>query len=194
MGPDKKLLIDTIEIDGYAFRAIIDTRATASFVPLQGKIMKQPTPSLEEAAIKLQTIGNSLMVKVFKTILSIRPNGEQVGLTTSEVSAPGVGNNILGCDIVVGLAELASLKGSISFLGEAPAVSWHLDASQHDHYSAHHHDKVQPGNTYPVALVSHTTPEEYPPDTVEPPRVNNGAALQAILEDYKDIFAKSLNG
>lgn len=109
----EQLTIEKIEIEGRQFSGIIDTGATASFVPLNGKIVERIQPNLQITGGKIETLRSEIGSTLYKTALKLKPWGSQVEPVISEALVIDSGTHILGHDIIIGLPELEAFQPTL---------------------------------------------------------------------------------
>ncbi|CAA2962553.1 Hypothetical predicted protein [Olea europaea subsp. europaea] len=123
------LIIEDMDVMGMKVKAIIDTGATASFVPLGGKIIKHIRPTLQSSNSRIETLGNMISSNVHQAQLIIKPWASTKKVTPSQVIVIDSGSHILGYDIVLGLPELDKLQAHISFKSLKPEIIWQMETN-----------------------------------------------------------------
>lgn len=69
----ESLIIESMDVGGLHIRAVIDTGATASFMPLHGRIAKHIRPTMKPADIKVETVNDQVNTDIFSTKLMLKP-------------------------------------------------------------------------------------------------------------------------
>ena len=109
---------------GHTVDAIIDTGATATFIPAQGIIMQQSQPDLIPTPTKLQTIGSIISQTVQQTKLLIKPKASNSQPIQTRAFVIDTGDKILGSDAVIGLPDLKALRTNINPCEETSSIQW----------------------------------------------------------------------
>lgn len=119
-----RLIIEPIDVMGIKVRGIIDTGATASFIPSKGVIIQHINPPLQPASAKLNTVGHTFSSLIHKTSLLIKPFSTNVHPIRAQALVINTGKDILGYDIVLRLPELEKLGAHIGFHNGNPLIQW----------------------------------------------------------------------
>ena len=110
-----RLLITDIKIGNHVYSAIVDSAATSSYLPLNGRVISQINPLLQQANVKSRlAVDERDEVSKLETTLSFKLAriGDQRPVTGRFLTINGQGS-ILGHDLLLGLPEMRALKLSL---------------------------------------------------------------------------------
>lgn len=172
--PHNGLIIAPVIINGLEARAVIDTGASASFVPKNGLICGQSRLSLTQIMSKTKTADNSLLDCTHSTDCEISLPIEDSPKITNRFLIINTSNDILGYDVLFGTDIIKRLK---------------IDIKTRD-------------NMIVAKIASHIIGREDYPDQCQPcvgllkpePVISEDMRLQELLISYSDVFAETAVG
>lgn len=177
-----KLITSDFLIQGTPAKGVIDCGATRTFIPSDGKIMKntllQRLP-IRNTRVHAYTADNKL-VRINSAIdVHIKPVGSTKPPTQTEMLiVDSLQSDLLGADLIVGIPLLHKLQGTIDFSKLPISVKW-----------AHDPPPQEPPQATIALLPTLNDKLEAP---VPSPSSGDGE-LQSIISRYA-IFAEELNG
>lgn len=148
-------------------------------------------------------------------MVSVRPWASAKQPQNCEVLVLNIGKDILGADLVLGTPELNQLRASINFSSDGLTLTWDKHGARTVGSSRHTERDLMDTNilaTTSTSLASHKEhmsqastqstqlPGSHDPEitreqvTIEPHSLNSHHNLNKLIECYKDVFARKLNG
>lgn len=191
-------------------KSIIDTGATASFVPVGGKIIKYLCPNMELSDTQVTTVNELVNTELYKAHVTIKPWGENQPPQHHQILIIDLGNHIFGADIVLGLPELKKLASYINFTTEIPSVIWDslggTDLKQQpkqqftpEILATTLADTVtHQSQTFMSPVSLHSSNKDATNIEISETKTKEANVqvdtIESIIKQFKDVFATKLNG
>lgn len=170
-----KLIREKFFIKGHLFTPVIDSGATTSFIPSQGQIIKKLNPQKQPANIMVQTADNGLVQIKSLVTLPLQPEKSTAQPHDTELLiVDSLTEEVLGCDLVVGLPLLYSCSASLCFDTVPVTVKWPTSTRNDTHHRTHNAVAALTANKIVIE--------------------DSEKQINQILEQYSSVFADQLNG
>lgn len=120
-GPDA--IITTLVVNGVEARTLIDTGATASFIPLRGNILSSATNRLSAANTSVKAAWGNIRSQVYSVRATGKPKDSNQASQEFTAYAFETGSDkMLTYELILGLSEIRAFGMKIDFSGGQPCV------------------------------------------------------------------------
>lgn len=118
------MILTQVLVGKLKLSALIDTGATATFIPHEGQIMRLIQPEIRPFSSTVHTASREAVPALGKATITIQPIGCIQPAIQVEVVVLQTGGNILGQDLVLGLPEFHALRAQFNFETLPPTITW----------------------------------------------------------------------
>lgn len=218
------MILTQVLVSKLKLTALIDTGATATFIPHEGRIMRLIKPELRSFSSTVHTASKEAVPALGKAIINIQPIGSSQPAIQVEVIVLRTGENILGQDLVLGLPEFHAFKAHFNFETLPPTITWgkvskeaisvienqQLGCLAIDHHQTLNktHQQLQKSSSQ-SKIQPHKVPKQerdsgdhkthgshiiHTNHDIHGAHMDTDSNINKILKHFQSVFATSLNG